>query len=53
MVKIQQTKQGSYIISLPKIYLRHTGWGKGTSLAICPCENGNGLRLVELKNCKV
>lgn len=50
MVKIQQTKQGSYILSLPKSYLRHTGWGKGTSLAICPCENG--LRLVELKNCK-
>ena len=47
MVKIQKTTQGSFILSIPKSYLRHTEWSEKTHLAICPCENG--LRLVELK----
>jgi len=46
IVKLQKTKRGTYIISLPKKYVIAQGWQDGEELAICPHERQ--LRLIPL-----
>jgi hypothetical protein len=47
MVKLQKTKRGTFIISVPKAYVSHFSWDENTQLNICVTENG--LKLVPLR----
>ncbi len=46
-VKLQTTRRGTYIVSIPKDYVVSQGWAKDQKLALCPCSDG-GLRLMPL-----
>ena len=47
MVKLQKTKRGTYIISVPKKYVKAQKWRDSEEFALCPCDNGV-LRLAPL-----
>lgn len=47
MVKLQKTKRGTYIVSVPKKYVRAQKWREDEEFALCPGDNGV-LRLIPL-----
>lgn len=47
MVKLQKTKRGTFILSIPKDYVKSQKWSDKQKLALCPCSDGV-LRLVPL-----
>jgi antitoxin component of MazEF toxin-antitoxin module len=48
MAKIQETKTGQSMITIPKQFMKATGWKKGTELLIQLDDEGN-LLLKEIK----
>lgn len=46
MVKLQQTPDGQYLITLPRNYVKKKNWKKGQELLISFDQNGD-IKLVE------